>query len=161
MSPGQMWPGQMSTWQLTSVKEGSRNVPLKFGQNQVSNSWDITNMDKCCQGKCCLAKCHRDSWHLLKVVPERWLWSLVKIGSVTDEISDMDKCCQDKCCIDKYSMAFVEDVPMNLHLNFGQNRVSNSWNIPDMDKCRQDKWWLDNCHPDSWNIFKMVPGTDL
>ena len=64
MSPGQMWPGQMSTWQLTSVKEGSRNVPLKFGQNRVSNSWDIINMNKCRQDKCCLYKCYHDSWHL-------------------------------------------------------------------------------------------------
>ena len=26
--------------------------PKKFGQNWVSNSWDIPNMDKCCLDKC-------------------------------------------------------------------------------------------------------------
>ena len=35
MSSGQMLPGQMS---LTFVKNGPRNLPLKFGQNWVSNS---------------------------------------------------------------------------------------------------------------------------
>ena len=33
MLPGQMLPGQMSLWQLESVQEGPRNLPLKFGQN--------------------------------------------------------------------------------------------------------------------------------
>ena len=32
-------------------------IPLKFGQNRVSNSRDISDMDKCCLGKC-----HIDSW---------------------------------------------------------------------------------------------------
>ena len=33
----------MSLWQFTSVKEGSRNPPLKFGQNRASNSWDMAS----------------------------------------------------------------------------------------------------------------------
>ena len=33
--------------------------------------------------------------------------------------------------------------------NFGQNWVSNSWDIPDMDKCRQDKCCLDKCNHES------------
>ena len=45
MSPGQMLPVQMLPWQLTSVKEGPRNLPLKFGQNRASNSWDIVNIE--------------------------------------------------------------------------------------------------------------------
>ena len=40
-------------------------LPLKFGQNLVTNSCDIPDMDKCHQDKCCLNKCHRDSWNLL------------------------------------------------------------------------------------------------
>ena len=40
-----MLPGQMSPWQLESVEEGLRNLPLKFGQNRVSNSWDIVNIE--------------------------------------------------------------------------------------------------------------------
>ena len=34
----------------------SQELPLKFGQNWVSNSWDITYMDKCRQDKCCMEK---------------------------------------------------------------------------------------------------------
>ena len=37
---------------------------FKFGQDQVSNSWYIPDMDKCRQDKCCLDNCHRDSWNL-------------------------------------------------------------------------------------------------
>ena len=45
MSSGQMLPRQMSPWQLASVKEGLRNLLLlKFGQNRVSNSWDIADV---------------------------------------------------------------------------------------------------------------------
>ena len=39
---------------------------------------------------------------------------------------------------------------------FGQNWVSNSWDIPYMDKC-----CLDKCHCGSWLLWKMVPGTYL
>ena len=45
MLQGQMLPGQMSPWQLGSVKDGPRNLPLKFGQNQASNSWDIADIE--------------------------------------------------------------------------------------------------------------------
>ena len=44
---------------------------------------------------------------------------------------------------------------------FGQNWVSNRQDIPDMDKFRQDIWCLDQCHCDSRNLFKMVPGTQV
>ena len=37
LSPGHIFPGQMSG-QLASVKDGPRNLLLKFGQKQVSNS---------------------------------------------------------------------------------------------------------------------------
>ena len=35
----------MSLWQLASVKNGPRKLPLKFGQNRVSNSWDIADIE--------------------------------------------------------------------------------------------------------------------
>ena len=60
--------GQMSPWQLASVKDGSRNLHLKFAQNRVSNSQDIPDMDKCCQDKCCLHKCHLENCNLFKIV---------------------------------------------------------------------------------------------
>ena len=62
------------------------NLPLKFGQNRVSNSWDIPDMDKCQLDKCWLDKCHRDSWDVLRMVPGTYVYSFVKIGSVTAEI---------------------------------------------------------------------------
>ena len=45
MSTGQMLPGQMSPWQLVCVKDGPRNLRLNFGQNRVSNSWDIAYVE--------------------------------------------------------------------------------------------------------------------
>ena len=81
-----MLPGQMSLWQLESLQDNPRNISLKFGQNRVSNSWDITDrgwadqvcsnvyqcllskvgkmnkdhQDKCSQDICCSDKCHHD-----------------------------------------------------------------------------------------------------
>ena len=48
------------------------------GQIWVSNSWDIPNMDNCCQDK---------SWHLLNMVPRTLLWNLAK-----NPISNSSKC---------------------------------------------------------------------
>ena len=59
---GQMLPGQMSPWQLQSLLDLQGNLPLKFHQNRVSNSWYILDVNKCLLEKCCLNKCHRDSW---------------------------------------------------------------------------------------------------
>ena len=47
MLPGQMITGKVSEWQLKSVLDISRNLPLKFHQNQVSNSWDIADIEFC------------------------------------------------------------------------------------------------------------------
>ena len=41
---GQMLPIQMLLWQFESVQDGPGNLPLKFGQNKVSNSWDIAEI---------------------------------------------------------------------------------------------------------------------
>ena len=35
----------MSQWHLESVKDGPRNLPVKFGQNRVSNNWDIDDIE--------------------------------------------------------------------------------------------------------------------
>ena len=40
-----MLTGQMSPWRLGCVKDGPRNLRLKFGQNRVSNSWDMTDIE--------------------------------------------------------------------------------------------------------------------
>ena len=51
-------------WRLAYVKNGPRSLPSEFGQNHVSNSWDIPDMDKYYQAKFCLDKCHHDSQNL-------------------------------------------------------------------------------------------------
>ena len=43
--PGQMLPGQISLWQLESIQYGPGNLPLKFGQNRVNNSWYFTDIE--------------------------------------------------------------------------------------------------------------------
>ena len=80
-------PGKMSLDSL-HLLDGPRNLHLKFGQNRISNSWDISEMNKCHQDKFCLGKCHCYSRNLLKMVPGTYLQSLVEIGSVTAEIQD-------------------------------------------------------------------------
>ena len=45
MSQGQMLRGQMSPWQLESVLNVPRKLPLKFHQNRVSNNWYIANIE--------------------------------------------------------------------------------------------------------------------
>ena len=45
MSQGQMLHGQMSPWRLESVLNVHRNLPLKFHQNRVNNSWDIADIE--------------------------------------------------------------------------------------------------------------------
>ena len=42
---GQILPVQMLPWHLESVKDGPRSLPLKFGQNRVSISWDIADIE--------------------------------------------------------------------------------------------------------------------
>ena len=40
-----MLPGQMSLRQFKYVQDGLRNLPLRFGHNQVSNSRDIADIE--------------------------------------------------------------------------------------------------------------------
>ena len=135
--------------------------------NWVSNSWDIPDLDKS----------YCDSWHLLKMVPGTYFWSLVKFRSVTAETNvartniTWINVTMTVRISSRWSHEFtfkvqsrsgqyqsVKDGPRNQLLKFGQNQVSNSWDITDMDKCRQDKCCLDKCRHGSWNQFKMVPG---
>ena len=103
----------------------------KFGQNQVSNSWNIAYIYKCRQDICCLGKYHCDSWHLwhlLKMVQGNYLSSLVIIRSVTLDLALLVK-------------------------------TRSVTNISDMQKCHQDIGCLDNCHHDAWHLLKIVRGT--
>ena len=40
-----MLPGQMSLWQLSIVKKKHEKLPLKFGQNRMSKSRNIANIE--------------------------------------------------------------------------------------------------------------------
>ena len=128
MSPGRMLHGQMSIWQLSYivksewviVKDGPRKLTMKFGQNWVSNSWDIVDMDKYFQDKCCIDKHPFDNCLRLSRVK----WKIVKD------------------CPRKLGLKFCQNRVSNSWDIF-DNR--NSWDIIDMDKCRQDKWSLDRC----------------
>ena len=66
-----------------------RNLPFVFGQNQVSNSWDIPDADKCRQDKCYQDKCNRNSKNLSEMFPlgfgQNWVsksWDIADIGWV-------------------------------------------------------------------------------
>ena len=49
-------------------KEGpQKNWSQKFGQNWVSNTWDIADIDIFSNDICWVEKCHCDSWPLLKM----------------------------------------------------------------------------------------------
>ena len=37
---------------IARINVAWKNVPSKFGQNRVSNSWDIADMEKCFQDIC-------------------------------------------------------------------------------------------------------------
>ena len=78
-----MSPGQMLLGLLESVVDILRNLPLKSGQNRVTNSWDISDMDKWRQDKCHLPL----TFHQNRVTNS---WN----------IPYMDEYCQDKRCLD-------------------------------------------------------------
>ena len=45
MFPGPILLGHMSSGQIEPVKDGFRNLPLKFGPNRVSDSRDIADIE--------------------------------------------------------------------------------------------------------------------
>ena len=77
----------MSLWQLESVLDVPRNLPLKFRQNRVSNSWDILDMDKYH-----LDKCHQGSWNLFWMFLEAYIKSFIKLGCFFLSPSMCEKC---------------------------------------------------------------------
>ena len=66
MLPEQMLPGQMPLWLLESALDVSRSLRLKFGQNKVSNSRDIADMNKSGQMSPC-------GLHLLNIKKKYWI----------------------------------------------------------------------------------------
>ena len=45
MSPGHMLPDQMSPWRFITILDVPRNLPLEFGYNLVSDTWDIKDIE--------------------------------------------------------------------------------------------------------------------
>ena len=58
-----------------------------------------------------------------------------------------------------WQLAYVKDGPRSLLLKFGKKQLSTSLDIPDMDECNMNKCCLYKLYFDTWNPFKMVPGT--
>ena len=90
--------------------------------------------------------------------------SLVKIGSVIDEMFLIGtNFAQTNVKLTNvtipWQLTSVKDVFSNLHLKFGRNGVSNSWDTPDIDKYCHNKCCIDKCPRYCWNLVKMVPGT--
>ena len=56
-----------NAWHLLEIVPGTY---IKFGPNRVSNSWDISVMDKCRQDYCCQDKCHCDKWNQVLYIPK-------------------------------------------------------------------------------------------
>ena len=119
--PGHMLPGQMLAWQLGSVKEGSRNLPLMFGQMLPENViMTIVIYYRCSQ--------------------EPTLKIFIKIGSVNSEIFlTLSFCRWWWVC----SVIFVSN-PTKI-----MSGLSNSWYNADIDEHCHDICWLDKCWHDS------------
>ena len=94
MLPWQMLPGQMSLWQFKYVQDGLRNLPLKFGHNRVSNSWDIADIEFLWGGVVWFAQS-------FSCPTSNYIEVTLLLSWGCDNIADMDKCLQDKCCMDK------------------------------------------------------------
>ena len=162
MLPGEMLNGQISLWQLASVKDGSRNLSLKFGQNQVSNSWDIADIEFVVLllqmgGRVGgVSEFENKAISASIEVEVELSWVEAELGN----IPDMDKCCQDKCCLEKCHRDIwhlLKMVPESW-LKFGQKWVGSSWDIADMDKCCQDKCCMDKCSFDNCLRLSRVNG---
>ena len=100
---------------------GSRNLrPEKWGPNKVSNSWDITDIDKCSLKKNCPGQMFQE--------PTFKVWSNLGQSQLRySSYRQMSPGLMLPGQMSQWQLDFVLDVPWNLHLKFDQNRVSNSW----------------------------------
>ena len=166
-----MLPGQMSLWQLASVKDGPRNLPLKFGPNRATNSWDIYCsgwVELVAEPMCRVGGVGCGAYVSVGEIENKaistsidlnwielswgWAWQYSIYGQMSPGQMLPGQ-------MSLWQLASVKDGSRNLPLKFSQNQVSNTWDIPYMDKCRQDKCCLDKCPSDRWHLLKMVQGT--
>ena len=68
-----MLPGQLSLWQLESVLDVLRNLRLKFGQNWVSISWNISDVEFPVLVGSCGVQSH------FRVCPGLWITAIVYV----------------------------------------------------------------------------------
>ena len=149
---------------LESVLNVPRNLPVKFHQNRVSNSWDIPDMGKCPQDKCCLDNCQLDSWTCSRYSKDATFKVSLKLSQYQLRYSWYGQMSPGQMLAGQMSpwqLESVLDVPRNLPLKFNQNEINNSWDILDIDKCHLFKCCPDKCHRDIWNMSYMFPGTCL
>ena len=69
-----MLAGQMSLWQLESVQDGPRNLPVQFGHTGASKSWNIANIELVWFGVCGDGK-----WWLWWYKVLQWFAELTKV----------------------------------------------------------------------------------
>ena len=139
------WLDQMEI-RLTSASV-EVEVELSWVKAELSN---ILYMEKCCMDKCCMVK-----WYWVACQQSRMVKNLVKIWSVTAEIFLIwTNVTLTNVAWTNVPMTFVIYGLRNLPLKFGQNRISNSWDIPDMEKCCQRQMF-----PRQMSPWQMVPGT--
>ena len=131
---------------LESVLDVSRNLPLKFHQNWVSNIWDILDMDNCFQDICWLNKCYHDT--TVGICYRRYQEPTFKVSSnrvsKSWDIADVEfwsNVTWTNVAWSNITFKSVLDGPMNLHLKFHQNWVSNTWDIANIEFV----WWGGGC----------------
>ena len=173
MLHGQMMPGQMSLWHMESVQDGPRNLPLKFGPNRATNSWDIYCsgwVELVAEPMCRVGGVGCGAYVSVGEIENKaistsidlnwielnwgWAWQYSWYGQMLPGEMLHGQ-------MSLWHLLSVKDGSMNLPLKFSQNQVSNTLDIPYMDKCRQDKCCLDKCPSDRWHLLKMVQGTYL
>ena len=96
---GQMSRGQMSSWQLESVLDAPRNLPVKFHQNQVSKlryPWYV----QMSRGQMLCGQMSSE-WSASVKDSQRNLPLKFHNNPVINswDIPDVDRCCKDKCCL--------------------------------------------------------------
>ena len=110
-------------------------------------------------------KCHPNSWNLLKMVPGTYLltaeiflmWTIVatKAQNTTGQLLPW----QLLPMLPWWQMFIIKKEQGKLHLTFGKNRMSKSWDIADIEFL-VGGWWMDqsNFHVMSNPTFELSWG---
>ena len=126
-------PGQMSPWQLESVLEVPRNLPLEFHHNQNRISWDAFKSTYVSWINLILTLviCSRCSQEPISKVSS-------KLGYLQLKFSWFGQMFPGQ--MSPWQLESVLAVPRNLHSKIHQNRISNSW-VPGQSGIVEYLWW--------------------